>query len=327
MRTVLKALFVLAVLVVAIATWAALEGHRRFTRPGPLADAATVVIPRGAGLEAIAHKLASSGVVYDPYSFMVGVKMRQATLKAGEYAFPAHVTAEEAVAMMAEGRTVVHKLTIAEGLTTKQVLALVREADYLTGDIARQPAEGALLPETWHLSRDDSRDEVVTRMEKSMRQLLDQLWATRAEGLPIHSKEQALILASIVERETGIKAERPMVAAVFENRLRLGMRLQSDPTVTYGLTEGMGVLDRPISRADLENPHRWNTYVIDGLPPTPIANPGRASLEAVLHPADTDALYFVADGTGGHAFAKSLDEHNRNVANWRKVEKARHEVK
>ncbi len=327
MRTLTKALLATAVLLIAAATFAVLDGHRRFTRPGPLPVATTMVVPRGLGLEAIARRLAEARVVPDPYSFMVGAKLAKANLKAGEYAFPAHVSPREAMEMMGAGKTVIHKLTVAEGLTAKQIMELVREADYLTGDLSRTPPEGSLLPSTWHLSRDDARDEVIARMEKSMRQTMDQLWPERATGLPLKSKEEALVLASIVERETGIKAERPQVAAVFINRLRLGMRLQSDPTVIYGLSDGMGVLERPISRADLETAHRWNTYVIDGLPPTPIANPGRASIEAVLHPAETDALYFVADGTGGHVFAKSLDEHNRNVANWRKVEKARREAK
>ncbi len=323
MRTVWKFVFALAVAVVAIATWAALEGHRRFTRPGPLAEATNVVIAKGSGLEAIARQLAAAGVVPDPYSFVIGAKLRQVTLKAGEYAFPAHVTPRDAMAMMADGRTVVHKLTIAEGLTVRQVLQEVEEAEYLAGTVSRKPAEGSLLPETWHLSRDDSRDEVVARMEKSMRQMLDQAWVGRAPDLPLTSKEQALVLASIVERETGVKSERPLVAAVFLNRLRLGMRLQSDPTVIYGVSGKLGVMDRPISRADLDNPHPWNTYVHDGLPPTPIANPGRASIEAVLNPAKSDALYFVADGTGGHVFARTLDEHNRNVAKWRKIERER----
>ncbi len=323
MRTVWKFVFALAVAVVAIATWAALEGHRRFTRPGPLAEATNVVIAKGSGLEAIARQLAAAGVVPDPYSFVIGAKLRRVTLKAGEYAFPAHVTPRDAMAMMADGRTVVHKLTIAEGLTVRQVLQEVEEAEYLAGTVSRKPAEGSLLPETWHLSRDDSRDEVVARMEKSMRQMLDQAWVGRAPDLPLTSKEQALVLASIVERETGVKSERPLVAAVFLNRLRLGMRLQSDPTVIYGVSGKLGVMDRPISRADLDNPHPWNTYVHDGLPPTPIANPGRASIEAVLNPAKSDALYFVADGTGGHVFARTLDEHNRNVAKWRKIERER----
>ncbi|MGE5477932.1 MAG: endolytic transglycosylase MltG [Bacteroidales bacterium] len=323
MRAFWKIVFVLAVAVVAVATWAALEGHRRFTGPGPLAEATSVVVAKGSGLETIARQLAAARVIPDPYSFMAGAKLRRAALKAGEYAFPAHVSPLDAMTMMAEGHTLVHKLTIAEGLTVRQVLQEVGEADYLSGTVSRKPAEGSLLPETWHLSRDDSREEVVARMEKSMRQALEQAWAGRAAGLPLKSKEEALVLASIVERETGLKSERPQVAAVFLNRLRQGMRLQSDPTVIYGVSEKLGVLDRPISRADLDNPHPWNTYVHDGLPPTPIANPGRASIEAVLHPAQSDALYFVADGSGGHVFARSLDEHNRNVANWRKVEKAR----
>lgn len=323
MRAFWKIIFAVAVVVTAVATWIALEGHRRFTQPGPLAEATNVVIAKGSGLEAVAHQLAAARVVPDPYSFMVGTKLRHAALKAGEYAFPAHVAPQDAMAMMAEGRTVVHKLTIAEGLTVRQALQEVAEADYLAGSITRKPAEGSLLPETWHLSRDDNRDEVVARMEKSMRQMLEQAWAGRAADLPLKSKEEVLVLASIVERETGIKAERPLVAAVFLNRLRLGMKLQSDPTVIYGVSDKLGVLDRPVSRADLDNPHPWNTYVHDGLPPTPIANPGRASIEAVLHPASSEALYFVADGSGGHVFARSLEEHNKNVANWRKVEKAR----
>lgn len=323
MRAFWKIIFAVAVVVTAVATWVALEGHRRFTQPGPLAEATNVVIAKGSGLEGIARQLAAARVVPDPYSFIVGTKLRHAALKAGEYAFPAHVAPQDAMAMMAEGRTVVHKLTIAEGLTVRQALQEVAEADYLAGSITRKPAEGSLLPETWHLSRDDNRDEVVARMEKSMRQMLEQAWAGRFADLPLKSKEEVLVLASIVERETGIKAERPLVAAVFLNRLRLGMKLQSDPTVIYGVSDKLGVLDRPISRADLDNPHPWNTYVHDGLPPTPIANPGRASIEAVLHPASSEALYFVADGSGGHVFARSLDEHNKNVANWRKVEKAR----
>lgn len=323
MRVLWKVVFVLAVLSVAAATWAGLEGHRRFTRPGPLSEDTALVVAKGAGLEAIARQLAAARVVPDPYTFMVGTRLRRVSLRAGEYAFPAHVRPVDAMTMMAEGRTVVHKLTIAEGLTVRQVLAEVDGAEYLAGAVARKPAEGALLPETWHLTRGDARDEVVARMEKAMRQTLDQAWAGRAAGLPLKTKEEALVLASIVERETGLKAERPQVAAVFLNRLRLGMRLQSDPTVIYGVSGRLGVLERPLTRADLDDQHPWNTYVHDGLPPTPIANPGRASIEAVLNPAPSDALYFVADGSGGHVFARSLDDHNKNVAKWRKVEKAR----
>ncbi|HSV28280.1 MAG TPA: endolytic transglycosylase MltG [Candidatus Omnitrophota bacterium] len=323
MKLVLKtvlALIVLAALAVAGAAW---EGHRRFTAPGPLAASGTVFIPKGSGTQAIARLLQQGGVIRDPLVFVAATKLKKANLKAGEYEFAAGVSAEGVMRQMVEGRTLVHKLTVAEGLTVRQVLTLVNGADYLEGDVARLPREGWLLPETWHLSRADDRAEVMARMEKSMRQLLDQLWAGRDPGLPLKSKEEALVLASIVERETGVKAERPRVAAVFLNRLRLGMPLQSDPTVIYGLSDGMGVLDRPLTRADLQTAHPWNTYVNPGLPPTAIANPGRASLEAVLHPADSDDLYFVADGTGGHVFARTLDQHNANVAAWRKIERQR----
>jgi UPF0755 protein len=218
---------------------------------------------------------------------------------------------------MVQGRTVIHKLTIAEGLTVKRALELVAQADYLAGGISHVPAEGMILPDTWHLSRDDLRQPLVDRMERSMEQNLNQLWARRAPDLPLKTKEEALVLASIVERETAVPAERPHIAQVFENRLRLGMRLQSDPTVIYGLSNGLGVMDRPLTHDDLSARHPWNTYVIDGLPPTPIAIPGKASIEAVLHPLPGQDLYFVANGAGGHAFARSLAEHNKNVAHWR----------
>jgi len=323
MRFLFRLFLVLCVLALAGGTFLALDGHRRFTGPGPLSAPLVLVVPKGAGLDSIARRLETAGVVHDRYSFMIGTKLRQAVLKAGEYEFPAAISGEEVMRMIAEGRTLKHRLTIAEGLTVRQILAEVEQADFLSGSVSKLPAEGWLLPETWVLSRDDDRGELVARMEKAMRQILDELWARRAPDLPLKSPEEALVLASVVERETGVASERPMVAGVFVNRLRLGMRLQSDPTVIYGLSDGMGVLDRPLSRADLEKPHAWNTYVIDRLPKTPIANPGRASLEAVLNPARTDALYFVADGSGGHRFAKSLDEHNANVANWRRVEKDR----
>ena len=322
-KALLRLTLLVAVIVVAVSTWAALEGHRRFTGPGPLAEPATVVIPKGAGLGAIARRLVEAGIVRDVYSFQIGVRMRGVTLRAGEYGFSARISAEDAMRQMAEGRTIVHRLTIAEGLTVKQVADLVAKADFLAGEVGKLPPEGWLLPETWHLSRGDDRGELMDRMEKAMRQELEQAWEKRDRGLPLKNPIEALVLASVVERETGLAAERPKVAAVFLNRIRLGMRLQSDPTVIYGLSDGAGFLDRPLTRADLEKSHRWNTYAIDGLPATPIANPGKASIEAVLHPAATDALYFVADGSGGHVFAKSLDEHNRNVAGWRRVERER----
>jgi len=213
------------------------------------------------------------------------------------------------------------KLTVPEGLTVMEILALVRAADGLQGTITLHPDEGTLLPQTYFYSYGDSRDAVVQRMRKAMDETLDELWPGRQDDLPIGSKRQALILASIVEKETGIPDERPRVAAVFVNRLRLGMRLESDPTVSYGMTLGRKPLGRDLTRADLQAPTPYNTYTNAGLPPGPIANPGRATIEAALNPAKTKDLYFVADGSGGHAFAATLDQHNRNVANWRARQK------
>ncbi|CAA7622087.1 endolytic transglycosylase MltG [Magnetospirillum sp. SS-4] len=322
-KAILKTFAIALVLAAASGLGLAWEGHRRFTAPGPLPQPTTLVISKGAGIEAIGHGLENAGIISSRLIFALGTKLRGARLKAGEYAFPAHVSAEEAMRIIAEGKVVMHRLTIAEGLTVRQVAAQVMDAEFLSGSITRKTAEGWLLPETWYMVRDEPRDEVLARMEKAMRQTVDVLWMARAPGLPLKSKEEAVILASMVERETGIEGERPRVAAVFYNRLARRMRLQSDPTVIYGLSDGQGELDRPLSRADLAAAHPWNTYVIDGLPGTAIANPGRASLEAVLHPARTDELYFVANGSGGHAFARTLEEHNSNVAKWRRIEKDR----
>ena len=324
MRKVLLVLFLVVSLASVAIVMLAMEGHRRFSAPGPLTAPLAVVIPKGIGIEAIARILADAGVIRDPWVLIVGSKLHGVHPKAGEFMFPAGISSEQALMVMAEGRTVVHKLTIAEGLTVRAILEVVKDADFLAGNISRKPIEGTLLPETWHLSHDDSRDDLVGRMERAMQQALDAAWATRAPGLPLKSKHDALVLASIVERETGLASERPHVAAVFENRLKKGMRLQSDPTVIYGLSEGWGILERPITHSDLVTAHPWNTYVIDGLPPTPIANPGKASLEAVMHPTASDDLYFVADGTGGHVFARTLDEHNANVTQWRKLERDHH---
>lgn len=312
-------LIVLAALILggSLILW---QAQRQFVAPGPLVQATTVVIPKGTRLRGIAERLAVAGVVRSAWVLEIGARLEGAHARAGEYLFQPGLSAQEVVAQMAEGRTVIHKLTVAEGLTVRRVIDLVDHADYLAGQITVAPPEGMVLPDTWHLSRDDQRQELIDRMKHSMEQTLDQLWDGRAPDLPLKSKEEALVLASIVERETAIAAERPHIAQVFENRLRLGMRLQSDPTVIYGLSNGLGVLDRPLTHDDLLAHHPWNTYVIDGLPPTPIAIPGRASIEAVLHPTSGVDLYFVANGGGGHAFAKSLNEHNRNVAHLRHLE-------
>ncbi|HSR71798.1 MAG TPA: endolytic transglycosylase MltG, partial [Kiloniellales bacterium] len=203
--------------------------------------------------------------------------------------------------------------------TSQEAVTLIEQAEYLDGEIETVPPEGSLLPETYHYSRGDRREAVLERMRAALTDALAELWPRRVEGLPLSSPREAVILASIVEKETGLAEERPMIASVFYNRLRGGMRLQSDPTVVYGLAGGSGALGRPLTRADLQTPTPFNTYLIDGLPPEPISNPGRAAIEAVLQPAETEYLYFVADGNGGHRFAETLAEHNRNVAEWRRA--------
>lgn len=321
MRRRLAGLAVALVALLALGAGAAwLYLQNQFTAPGPLAEETTLVVPRGAGLSAIGEDLAAAGVISDARVFVLGVRLfADATaLKAGEYAFAPGSSMAEVAALIASGRTVVHRLTVPEGLTSAEIVALLREAGPLDGEIAEIPPEGSLLPETYHFHRGDSRAALLERMRQSMAEALAELWAQRREDLPLASPQEAVILASIVEKETGVESERALVAGVFINRLRKGMPLQSDPTVAFGITEGKAALGRPLTRKDLDQPTPYNTYQIPGLPPGPIANPGRAALAAVVQPAETEYFYFVADGNGGHAFAKTLAEHNRNVAKWRK---------
>ncbi len=280
-----------------------------------------MIIPRGRGVEGIANALEQAGIIRDALVFRLGVRLggTDKSLRAGEYVFPALISPQQAAAILISGKTVVRRLTVAEGLTTRQVLEQILATDGLQGDIIAAYGEGALLPETYHFSFGDRRDELAERMAASMSKLVAKLWQSRASGLPLHSPDEALVLASIVEKETAIAAERPRIAGVFINRLEKNMRLQSDPTVAYGLTLGGEPLSRPLNRADLKRPTPYNTYMINGLPPGPIANPGAAAIAAVLNPEKTTDIYFVADGGGGHVFSRTLKEHNRNVAKWRKI--------
>jgi UPF0755 protein len=316
----LGGIFAALVIVVLFAGAAALVGLDRFERDGPLAEDVNLVVPRGANLSAISRLLEVSGVVEDARIFKWGVRLLGAAqnLKAGEFAFPAGVSMRGTLEILARGETVARWLTVAEGLTSTEAVALVAAAEGLSGGTGPVPPEGSLLPETYQFSYGDERAALIGRMQSDMQAALAELWPKRAEGLPIQTPEEAVILASIVEKETAVAAERPLVASVFVNRLNRGMRLQSDPTVVYGLTLGKAPLGRQLIFRDLDTPTPYNTYTNGGLPPGPIANPGRAALEAVLNPADTRYLYFVADGSGGHAFAKTLEEHNKNVAKWRK---------
>lgn len=311
----------LALSLAVVAGLAAAWGWSEFTRPGPLEQPVTVVVPRGAGLEGIAIRLAQAGVIGDTTLFAIAAKLTANTraLKAGEYRFPASISARAALDVIARGETVVRRITVAEGLSSVQVMALINDAEALEGT-AELPPEGSLLPETYHYSWGDGRRDLVRRMRHSMDEAVERAWAARAADLPFETPREAVILASIVERETGLAAERPMVASVFVNRLKAGMRLQSDPTVAYGIAGGAG-LERPLTRDDLRAETPFNTYVISGLPPGPICNPGLSALQAVLQPAQTDYLYFVADGSGGHAFARTLAEHNRNVRAWRRLQR------
>jgi UPF0755 protein len=321
----LRSFLVLGAGLILVGALVLILGWSRYTLPGPLAEPRTVVIPRGAGVGDIARQLWRSGILAEPYSFQFGTRIDDTAtrLRSGEYAFAPAVSPREAAAMLAAGRTVVRRVTLAEGLTTAQMIGLIGLAEGLEGDIGELPGEGEFLPETYFYSWGDARRQIVARGRRAMAELVAELWAKRAPDLPLRTPSEAVALASIVEKETSVAEERPRVAAVFINRLRNGMKLQADPTVIYGITQGRGILDRPISRADLETPHRWNTYVITGLPPTPIANPGRASLEAVLRPMASDEIYFVADGTGRHLFARTLVEHNRNVSRLREIERGR----
>ena len=298
-------------------------GLSAFAAHGPLTGPATVVIAKGSGLAGIALQLEASGIIRSGRVFVWAARLTGGAraLRAGEYAFSARASMEAVLETLVAGRTVLRRLTVPEGLTARQIVALVEGAGGLEGSVAPLPKEGSLLPETYHYAYGDPRGTLVERMRRDMDRAVAKLWAERAEGLPFDRPEDAVILASVVEKETALPAERSRIAAVFINRLKKGMRLQSDPTVVYALTGGRGALGRQLTRADLDADHPYNTYRNAGLPPGPICNPGRESLGAVLHPAKTEDIYFVADGSGGHVFAKTLAEHNRNVAKWRKVKR------
>lgn len=288
---------------------------------GPLAKAKIVNIPKGSSTIDIATRLSEQGVVDSSIMTVLGITAVRYTFdvdpKAGEYEFAAGSSLIDVLRKIKTGRTLLYKISMPEGFTSWQVTERLKANDVLVGEIANPPAEGVLLPDTYLFTRGGSRQSIIDQMNTAQKKLVEKLWPTRAEGLPFKTPEEALILASIVEKETGQADERAQVAAVFVNRLRRGMRLQSDPTIIYGITKGQGKLDRPIRRSDIRKKTDYNTYQIDGLPPTPIANPGRASIEAVLNPVETKHLFFVADGTGGHVFAKTLAEHNANVRKWR----------
>lgn len=298
---------------------------REFAAPGPLQEEVTVLLPKGYGLAETARLLRASGAIESETLFRLGARYRgeARAIRYGEYRIPPRASMAEILGMLVRGETVRHRVTIAEGLTSWQVVELLRQNEVLMGEIDEVPPEGSLAPETYVFERGQTRAELLRWMQEMQARVLAEAWERRTPELPLASPEEALILASIVEKETGVPEERARVASVFLNRLKQGMRLQSDPTVVYGVTGGKGTLERGLRRSELDRVTPYNTYQIDGLPPTPIANPGRASILAVVNPEQTDFLYFVADGNGGHVFAETLAEHNRNVAKWRKIEQER----
>jgi UPF0755 protein len=299
-------------------------GRQVLESPGPLKEDKVVNIPARAGKRDIADVLQREGVIdVNPWMFIGGVLAMKASseLKPGEYSFQKNASLRDVIATIVEGKVVQHSVTIAEGLTSEQIIAKLSDNDLFSGSVREIPREGTLLPETYKFPRGTSREQVIQRMQAAQKRAVAEIWERRSQDVPLKSPEQLITLASIVEKETGKPDERSRVAAVFVNRLKQKIKLQSDPTIIYGLVGGKGTLGRPIKRSEITQPSPYNTYVIDGLPPGPIANPGRASLEAAANPARTRDLFFVADGTGGHAFTETYDQHQKNVARLRTIEK------
>jgi UPF0755 protein len=316
---VLVCLFVLAILAGGWVVWT-------YRGPGPAAphgSATTVILPRGSSVAEIARDLKAAGVIRSRGIFLLAAKLGGAgrSLKAGEYEFPSGQSMAQVLSDIGQGKVVKHFVAVPEGWTSDMATDAVRSEPVLTGTV-EAPPEGSILPDSYQVERGEDRADVVRKMRAARDKLLAELWAARAPDLPLQTPEQAVILASLVEKETGIPAERPRIAAVFENRLRAGMKLESDPTIIYGITKGRP-LGRGISMKELVTETPYNTYRITGLPPTAIANPGRAALAAVLNPPKSDELFFVADGTGGHVFASTFAQHQANVAKWRAIEHQR----
>lgn len=294
--------------------------YSQFVGEGPLPERTEVVVPRGS-LKKIADFLHKQGIIASPSIFVLGVRASGNThkIKSGEYSIPRRASAKMVMDILVSGQTYIRRVVIPEGLTSAQIVEILNNAKGLVGIISQTPKNGTLLPETYHYSYGDTKEGIIVRMQNAMKRVIDAEWEKRADNLPLKSKQEAIILASIVEKETSKDAERPMVAGVFINRLNKKMRLQSDPTVIYAVTDGRLDLNRSLKKKDLKIQHPYNTYVIPALPAGPIGNPGKEAIKAVLNPAQTEALYFVATGRGGHAFAKTLKEHNKNIQNWLKV--------
>ena len=319
-----NAIITLILVLMIGAGGAYIYGKQKIEAPGPLQEERIVNIPARAGMTDIADALQREGVIDNNRWAFIGAVLAlkaRSELKPGEYLFQKNASLRDIIGIIVEGKVVQHAVTIPEGLTSEQIVARLSDNDLFSGSVREMPREGTMLPETYKFPRGTTREQVIARMQQAHKRALAEIWERRTPDLPIKTPEQLVTLASIVEKETGKSDERSRVASVFVNRLRQKIKLQSDPTIIYGLVGGRGTLGRPIKRSEIQQSSPYNTYVVDGLPPGPIANPGRASLEAAANPARTRDLFFVADGTGGHAFSDTYDQHQKNVAKLRAIEK------
>lgn len=312
----MKKLIIIFLIVLSVLAYMQIKGW--IAASGPLLNVTNVVVPKGASLKTVAEELSRAGVIDKPWLFRIMARINGLAkhLKAGEYQFMPGISLQAAMDKIARGEVFFRRITIPEGLTSGQIMYLIANYPDLEGEIDLDVKEGELLPETYSFELGASRNSIILQARAAMQKALEEVWASRDSSLPLKDVNELLTLASIIEKETGVPEERPLVASVFLNRLKKGMRLQTDPTVIYAITEGETSFGRSLKRADLKIDSSYNTYMNYGLPPGPICNPGREALMAAARPQQSDYLYFVADGKGGHRFARSLNEHNRNVKAW-----------
>ena len=313
--------FLILFFIVSLMGGSVLTTYTQFVAEGPLEERTEILISKGRSLRQIAKQLFREGIISSPSVFELGVRAsgQADKIKAGEYSIPKHASSKMVMNILTSGNTYIRRLVVPEGLTSEQVVALMNNAKGLVGDILQVPKEGTLLPDTYHYSYGDTKESMIIRMKTAMENTLEELWDKRDLEISIKTPKEAVVMASIIEKETSRNSERAHIASVFYNRMKQGIRLQSDPTVIYAVTEGHVDQMKRVTYKDLKFQSLYNTYIIYGLPRGPISNPGRASIEAVLHPMKTKDIYFVADGTGGHVFSPTYKEHQQNVQNWRQI--------